>query len=546
MDEVEQRYRWLVDHSPVAICVHADGRHVYVNDTLVRKVGAQSADQLLGRPIIDFVHPDFVDAVQAGIDARHHEGDTTPPAELVIVRLDGTTQAVEAVAARICWQGKPAHQVIFRDLSAQKAVEADLRFEAALVAHVSDAIIATTPDGKVTSWNPAAEGIYRRSAAQALGLPVNEAVGAEVDLAQIVVGGGVVHTTHQAADGSALAVRVSVSRMDDGYVVLCADQTALRRAEQHFQTVVTCLEEGVVVIAADGAVEFVNPAALRILNVPTTGVDVVEFAKVASMPVYDSDGELLSPDQRPVLQTLTSSPRRGCIYGVDRLGDGLRIWLSVNWAPLDPGDRANSPVLVSFTDITEHHNARQRFAHQANHDLVTGLPNRGHILTLVTEAIEADDHRLGAVLFIDLDKFKSINDALGHHAGDTVLQVAAQRLRKALRPNDFVGRVGGDEFVALLAAPIERAEVDHIARRLHASLREPIVIASESDSITHHARIGASIGVVAVGPDEQRDATDILHDADFAMYQAKTTGQATRHFTMRTERRHEAPYDFLG
>lgn len=546
MDEVEQRYRWLVDHSPVAICVHADGRYVYVNDILVRAMGADSADQLLGRRIIDSVHPDSVAAVQARIDACRNEGDMTPPTELVIVALDGTTREVEAVAVRTKWEGRPAHQVIFRDLTAQKAAEASLRSEAALVAHVSDAIIATTLDGRVTSWNPAAEAIYRRPAAEALGLPVAEAVGAGLDPATIIAGGGVAHTTHHAADGSVLAVRVSASRMDYGYVVLCADQTPLRRAEQHFRTVVRSLEEGVCVIAPDGGVESVNPAALRMLGVPTTGIDVVEFTKAATIPIYDGNGALLSPHQRPVLQTLTSSPMRGCIYGVDRLDDGRRIWLSVNWAALDPKDPGRSSVLVSFTDITEHHNAHQRLAHEATHDLVTGLPNRGHILALVTDAINADEHRLGAVLFIDLDKFKNINDALGHYAGDTVLQIAAQRLRHALRANDFVGRVGGDEFVALLAAPIDLDEVDELADRLQAALREPIVVANESERITNHICISASIGIVLVPPGEQRDATDILHDADFAMYEAKTTGRATSHFTGRYAHRRGAPHRFFG
>jgi diguanylate cyclase (GGDEF)-like protein len=123
-------------------------------------------------------------------------------------------------------------------------------------------------------------------------------------------------------------------------------------------------------------------------------------------------------------------------------------------------------VLVLFTDITEQHNAHQRLIYQATHDLVTGLPNRAHVVALINDAITADEHRLGAVLFIDMDKFKSVNDALGHHAGDTVLQIAAQRLRRGLRIDDVVGRVGSDEFVALLAAPIEPTDVEDIVNRL--------------------------------------------------------------------------------
>jgi diguanylate cyclase (GGDEF)-like protein/PAS domain S-box-containing protein len=449
--------------------------------------------------------------------------------ELVIMPLDGTAREIEALAIQTRWEGKPARQVIFRDLTAQRASEASLRFQAALVAHASDAIIGTTLTGVVTSWNPAAEGIYGRSAAATLGLPIAEAVGAGLDLAAVLASGGVVHATHHGAEGSALTVRVSVSRMEEGYVLLCADHTALRRAEQHFQTVVSSLEEGVIVIGPAGEVESVNPAALRVLGVP--GVDGVELAKVATVPVYNAHGELLSPDQRPVLETLTHTPSRGRVYGVDRLSDGRRIWVSANWSLLDATDPSRSSVLVSFTDITEQHNDHQRLTYQATHDLVTGLPNRARIVSLITDAITADQHRLGAVLFIDMDKFKSINDALGHHAGDTVLQVATQRLCRRLRPDDVVGRVGGDEFVALLAAPVERAEVDDLVNQLHASLEEEIVIEGESDCASVvYARVSASIGVVTVPADEQRGAVEILRDADLAMYQAKTTGQATSHF----------------
>jgi diguanylate cyclase (GGDEF)-like protein/PAS domain S-box-containing protein len=528
----DQQYRWLLDHSPVAMCVHVDGRYAYVNQTLVRKLGAQSARQLLGRKITDFIHPDSRAAVRAQIAARQHDGDTSSPLEMVIVTLDGVTREIEALAIQTQWQGRPAHKVVFRDVSAQKAAEAKLRFQAELVAHVSDAFISTTLSGFVTSWNPAAATIYQRSAVDAWGLPIGRVVGADLDLAAIVAGGGVVHTTHRAADGSELAVRMSVSRMDDGYVVLCANHTALRRIEQTCQTVVASLQEGVVVIGADGTVESVNPATLRIFGRSMTGVGAVEFAKAADVPVYDANGRLLTRDQRPVMETLKRSPRRGRIYGLDRFSDGERIWVAINWSLLDPSDPDRSSVLMSIVDVTDQHNAHRQLAYQATHDVLTGLPNRAHLVALINDAIGSAEYRWGAVLFIDLDKFKVINDELGHHAGDTVLEVASQRLRAALGPDDVVGRVGGDEFVALLAAPIQRVKVNALVRRLHTALRKPIRIAAVSDCApTRRVNIGASIGVVAVHSDEQRCAAEILRAADAAMYQAKTTGGTTCHYS---------------
>jgi diguanylate cyclase (GGDEF)-like protein/PAS domain S-box-containing protein len=528
--DAEQQYRWLVDHSPVAMCVHVDGRYVYVNQTLVRKMGAQSPDQLLGQKISDFIYPESLSAVLEQIASRRHDGDTTQPLELAIVTLGGATLHVEALAIRTRWEGRPAHKVVFRDVTVQKATEASLRFQAALVAHVSDAIISTTTSGYVTSWNPAAEALYHRPAVDALGLPIGVVVGTDLDLAGIVAFGGVVHSTHRANDGSLVAVRVSVSEMDDGYVVLCTNQTALRRIEQRCQAVVASLQEGVVVITADGTVESVNPAALRIFGVARTGGDFVEIAKVADVPVYDPDGRLLTWDQRPLMATFKRSPRRGCIYGLDRFSDGERIWVSVNWSLLDPTDPARSSLLVSIVDVTEQHNAHRRLAHQATHDVLTGIPNRAHIVALINDAIGSAEYRWGAVVFIDLNKFKVINDELGHHAGDAVLEVASQRLRAGIGPDDVVGRVGGDEFVALLATPIGRAKVNALVRRLHSALRKPISIPAVSPCTqTTRVRISASMGVVTVRPGEQRCAAEVLRAADAAMYRAKTTGAATCH-----------------
>jgi diguanylate cyclase (GGDEF)-like protein/PAS domain S-box-containing protein len=529
-DAAEQQYRWLIEHSPVAICVHADGRYVYVNQTLVRNMGAQSADQLVGRKITDFIHPDSLAAALRQIAARQHDGDVSPPLELLIVTLDGMTREVEALAITTQWEGRTAHKVVFRDLSAQKATEANLRFQAALVDHVSDAIISTTTSGFVTSWNPAAEAIYNRTAVDALGLPIGEVFGTDLDPAAIVAGGGVLSTVHRTGDGSERAVRVSVSRMDNGYVVSCANQTALRRIEQQCQAVVASLQEGVVVIAADGSVESFNPAALRIFGTPTAAVDVADIAKAADVPVYDANGRLLTRDQRPVMATFKRSPRRGRIYGFDRLSDGERIWLSLNWSLLDPGDPDRSSVLVSIVDITKQHNAHQQLAYRATHDVLTGLPNRAHLETLINDATGPAEYRWGAVLFIDLDKFKVINDELGHYAGDIVLEISAQRLRGVLRTDGVVGRVGGDEFVALLSAPIRRAKVNTLVRRLHTALRAPISIPGASAcGSTSRVNVGASIGVVEVQPEEQRCAAEILRAADAAMYRAKTTGRATCH-----------------
>jgi diguanylate cyclase (GGDEF)-like protein/PAS domain S-box-containing protein len=504
----ELRYRRLVHHSPDPICVHEGGRVVYVNPAGVRWIGAQSSAELVGHAITEFVHPDSVPAMRARIASLRREGDTSGPSEAVMLRFDGTTLDVEAVSVLTVWEGRPAYQLIFRDLSAQTAAEA-VRCQAALATHVSDAIIATTSTGMVANWNPAAEAIYRRPAARALALPVS----------------GIVHSTHHAADGAALAVRVSATAISTGYLLVCTDQTALRDAEQHLQTVVNTLDYGVAVVGSDGRVKSSNPAADRIFGTAPEIVESRPGSRALDFPIFDTNGHLIGADQHPLtLIRETGTPISDYVFGVDR-SDGQRVWLCASYRLLNPGDLQDSAVLISLTDITAQRTARERLAYEATHDSLTGLPNRGCAVTRVTEALESGGHDvLAAVLFIDLDNLKTINDSLGHDAGDDMLRSAAQRLRAAVRSDDVVARFGGDEFVALVIGQIGRPDLDALADRLHTTLSEPVVI----DNVTF--RIGASIGIVVVENNDPRGAAEILRDADIAMYEAKTTGRGKSHY----------------
>jgi diguanylate cyclase (GGDEF)-like protein/PAS domain S-box-containing protein len=543
-DLAELRYRRLVDHSPDAICVHEGGRIVYVNAAALRWMAARASDQMVGHPITEFVHPDSVPPMLARIAALRTEGDASEPSEAWMLRFDGTILAVEAVSVLTVWEGNPAYQVVFRDLTAQKTAEATLRYQAALVNHVSDAIIATTCTGMVTSWNPAAEAIYRRPAMRALALPVGEAVGAPLDPAAVVAGGGVVHTTHRALDGTALAVRVSAAAMDNGYVLACSDQTALRRAENHFQTVVSSLDDGVVVVGCDGRIESVNPAALRILGIRAGDPVYDKVNRAAAFPVYGSDGQPLGPDKRPLHQILHRREQLdgNHVIGVNRADNGERVWLSSSCRLLNPDDPDHSAVLISFADITAQRLASERLAYEAAHDSLTGLPNRAHIVSRLSAALHAGDRdAVAAVLFVDLDNLKTVNDTLGHDAGDDLIRIAAKRLRHGVRSGDVVARLGGDEFVALLCGPVDDTDLGGLAARIHAALREPVVIAGTS------LPIGASIGVALIEDNDQRGADDVLRDADLAMYQAKTDGRGrTHYFTEQLRRPRAAGHHAVG
>ncbi len=166
---------------------------------------------------------------------------------------------------------------------------------------------------------------------------------------------------------------------------------------------------------------------------------------------------------------------------------------------------------------------QRQLSYMASHDSLTGLPNRSEAEALVTAALE-DAHRdrtRVAVLFVDLDRFKECNDALGHRAGDHVLQVAAVRMCGVVRPADTVCRLGGDEFVILLAPADSAEHVCTIAERIVAVLAEP------DEYQGSELRISASVGIALTDPGMETTLERMLHWADLAVYEAKDAGGNT-------------------
>ncbi|WP_233531071.1 diguanylate cyclase domain-containing protein [Antrihabitans sp. YC2-6] len=320
-------------------------------------------------------------------------------------------------------------------------------------------------------------------------------------------------------------------------------EAALRRAEEHFKTVVSSLNEGVVVISRTGRIESANPAARRLLHIgrPADG----SFISAFDVPLFDTDGNPIPRNNHPVRQVLRSGASLGgFIYGVEQT-DGTRAWFAGSSRLLNPND-PDSAVVASFTDVTAQRAIRARLEFEANHDSLTALPNRAHMVAGLRDFVaSATPGERIAVLFIDLDDFKVINDSLGHSVGDVVLKLTATRLRQALGPGDLVGRLGGDEFVAVLPGNLSGYEVDHLVDRLHEAVSEPI----ELDGRT--LRVDASIGISTVDAADPRTAEDVLRDADLAMYEAKMAGRGrSRYFTVdlrdRMRRRLEAGQALFG
>ncbi|TRW89075.1 diguanylate cyclase [Mycolicibacterium sp. 018/SC-01/001] len=520
--DAEQRLRALFDLASDGICVHQDRVIVFANTTAQRWIGGQGHGGLVGRPVTDFIPADLMPMVERRLSVLHRDGDNAPPTEVTMSRSRGAMRDVEATSIRIDWNGRPAIVTYFRDLTTSRAAEL-LRYQAALLDHVSDGVVGLSPNGTVSSWNAAAEKIYGRTAQEVHNRPVHEAVGAEVDAARLIDTLGVLHTTHTAADGSPRFVRLTAARTSSGFVLICADMTALRRAERHFEAVVTALDAGVVVFHPDGSVMSANPAAQRIL----AAVRPIDAPFASDVPMVDEDGRPLPVMQQPVWQAAQSGvPQVDRVLGID-CEDGVRVWLSMSTRLLSPDDPMRSPVVATFVDITAQKVAHEKAAHEAAHDLLTGLLNRSGAFALIAASLRPDAaRRLSAVLFIDLDDLKSVNDSFGHDAGDAVLVATSARMKRALRESDVIARLAGDEFVVLLMQRIDQADLDQLVERLHCAATDPIMHGDVEITVT------ASIGVTLVGVNDVRDALELLRAADEAMYSAKTSGRGRTRYAV--------------
>ncbi len=292
------------------------------------------------------------------------------------------------------------------------------------------------------------------------------------------------------------------------------------------EAVTTTLEsiaDGVITVDTEGRVSFVNPMAERLLE--------LSEHEVIGRPL---DAVLEVVDERPQTPPIVELERRRPIASIE----GTLVAASGRRRPIA---RTNSPIrdtdgevhghVIVLRDITaqkEHEEAMRRMAYR---DELTGLPNRVSLADRFTlEIAHAKRNReLLAVCYLDLDRFKHINDTFGHAVGDQFLKAIADRLRSALRAGDTIARVGGDEFVILVPGVVEESDAKIVARKVLDALAAPIVLGSAK------LDAAASIGL-ALYPRDGTESETLLRRADKAMYQAKQSGGGRVEFASASRR----------
>jgi diguanylate cyclase (GGDEF)-like protein/PAS domain S-box-containing protein len=410
-----------------------------------------------------------------------------------------------------------------------EAREAERRL-AAIVESSDDAIVAFDLDGTVTAWSPGAASMLGWTADEVVGrhrsflLPEDLRAEDDTVLAHVRLGRRVdrIDTVRLHRDGSLVPLSLTVTPLRArGGAVTGASIIARRRsvrdradpaaidAEVRFRTLLERSSEFVLVADENENVKYVSPSAEPLLGAPTTEL------------LHQRVATLLAPEDtalvRRVFRNVVDDPELHPTVAFRRVHAGEVRWHEATLSNL-LDDPVIGGVVLNVRDVTARKAAEDELRRLALHDRLTGLPNRTLFLERLTHALERGRDTRTAVLFLDLDGFKDVNDSHGHDAGDQLLLEVARRLGPAVREGDTVARFGGDEFVVLCEDAGSEQDVVLLGERLLRELRLPIVVGD------HQVLPGASIGI-ALGP--PGSAPELIRQADAAMYRAKELGGGT-------------------
>jgi diguanylate cyclase (GGDEF)-like protein/PAS domain S-box-containing protein len=441
----EERYRHLVEHSPDGIAIHSGGRLVFLNPAARRMLGSDG-DAVLGRPVIDFVHPDSR-ALALERLGRVLQGDAVPPVEERFLRLDGTPIDVEVAAVPFSLDGEPAVQVFVRDVTDRKRAA---KLQAALYR------IAQTASGveDMGSFYAAIHGI----------------------VAELMYAENFYIALYDAAAGT-LSFPYFVDEADPLWTPMAPGKTLTGYV----------LRTGRPLLATDA----VFAGLVERGEVETVGAPSVDWLGV---PLLDGRGRAFG------------------VVAVQSYSERVRF----------TDDHLSLLTFVSqhLATAIERKRAEEQIRSLAYHDGLTGLPNRLLFTDRLGLAV-AQAHRLGqrlAVLFLDLDRLKVINDSLGHSVGDLLIGQVARRLQESVREGDTVARLGGDEFTLLLPGVHQALDAAKTAEKILAALRVPFQVEGRELFVT------ASVGI-SLYPDDGGDPETLIKNADTAMYRAKDQGR---------------------
>lgn len=579
-DSGEDRYRRLYEHIPdIFITVTPEGTIRSINALGARLLG-YPRDALLGASIERIIHPDDRAALRSYLAHPHEQVDANDEIELRKRRQDGTTLWVRERACTVPGPGGEPGEVLLmgRDDTSRRITELALQesqahyrslFQSAAISlweedltdlcadlealretGVDDlrAYLRDHPDYltqavarvRVLDLNEATLSLYgARDKSELLGALDQVLSPASLDdfreeLVTIFEGGTRLRfeTVNRTLQGEEIEVLLHANLIRQAErtraIISVVDITERRRAEQAraeseawARLLLDSTGEGIFALDLEGHCTLANPAALELLG-------------------YPREQDLLGRDMHSLIHYRLADdaphPREACrICHALREGHIAHVQDEVFWRsdgtsfPVEyrchPIRRASRLVgaVVTFADIGERRRAERQLTYLAEHDYLTGLPNRVLFMDRLQSSIaraRRGDTQI-ALLYMDLDGFKPINDNHGHQFGDQLLRSVAQRLAGAVREVDTIARIGGDEFAGILELVSGRATAAGVASKVASAIHQPFIIEARE------IHIGISIGI-AMYPSDGRDPDALIRSADQAMYQSKMIAEAAR------------------
>ena len=545
----EGHFRAIFEHAAVGLAeMAADGRWLRVNQRLCSMLGTEEAT-LLAQGYQASVHADDVDACEALIGRLLRGAADEGRIDLRYLRGDGSVAwASASVSAIRGVEGEPDYLVVaVQDISALKAAEASLRRKVDLQEYLAK--IARTLPGTIYSFRRRPDGTTSMpytapTLREVCGVdpvrvkddawPAFERIhpddicrvqaSIEESAAKMSLWQSLFRLNHPERGEIWIEGRSMPEAEADGGIIwhgFLYDVTERRRQEAGQRlaaSVFSGTQEGVVITDPKAQVVAVNPAFCTI-----TGYDESELIG-RHMRTLQSGRQDAAFYKAMWDSILNKGYWQGEIWNRRKNGAVYPEWLTISAVHDDRGAVLN--YIGSFSDISRLKESEERLRFLAHHDALTRLPNRAAMLDSLRHAVARTQRAggTGALLFLDLDRFKNVNDSFGHPAGDELLKQVAQRLSASLRQADMLARLGGDEFLVLLEDIGDAADAAKAAQLLIGAVSRPFLLGQGKE-----ACVGCSIGI-SLFPADSPDPNELIQHADAALYQAKAAGKGTYRF----------------
>jgi diguanylate cyclase (GGDEF)-like protein/PAS domain S-box-containing protein len=539
LESAESRYRELIEIAPDGIFVHSDWRIVLVNPAMLRLFRARRADELLGHEVLEFVAPQSRELARERMRRLYETRQSLPPSEIECLRTDGTQFSAEASAVSFLFAGRPAAQVVARDVTDRRNAELALLDSEARFRSLTE----LSSDWYWEQDSELRMSFHSRGFAQSSGTTSARLLGKRrwEEPNRFPLSGS--WDEHRATLEAHKPFRdfEYVRIGDDGrrhYVSLSGvpifdaagafrgyrgvgrniterkeSEQALRRSEERFRSLTELSSDWYWEQDEELRFTYVSPGFTERSSHPAAlvlGRQRWEFENVT--PAAGT-----WEDHRKVLEA--RQPFRD-FEQITVRADGTRLHISSSGQPVYDEAGCFRGYRGVGRNITARKLAEERLEQLAQFDAVTGLANRNLLHERLEHAIaQSRRRRRGAgVLFVDLDRFKLVNDTHGHHVGDELLRQVGRRLKGCVRADDTVSRLGGDEFAVVIADLARPDDAAIVAQKILDSFAAPFELGGRETYVT------ASIGVAAF-PNDGEGADALLKCADVAMYRAKESSR---------------------